>query len=201
MSNESNDFRNQDPKFDQTEDRKKTKKRQDHGRMHAVRNSLLTRGLLNALRGHGQNMRQLRETERALRNALRPSGPLGDLFFDKFWASVLRLILCSQLESAALADTGDESSPVTVLPELHRKSEPMLMLSPSPRELSTFDMHPSETDLLHQLSLIARYDRAASREMYRCLSLLLLLRDAGDGALTDWAAATAGTKLKENANG
>jgi len=45
---------------------------------------MLSRGLLEFLRRDGQNIRSLREREGALRKAIRPEGPLGEIFFDQF---------------------------------------------------------------------------------------------------------------------
>lgn len=173
-------------------DPQEPKKRKDRGRLHSTRNSLLCRGLLETLQRNGQNLKPLRAMEKALRDTLLPTGPLAELFFDKFWASVLRLILTAQLENLAMRPSEADVSCASRLPQLYRRSEPML---------SEFEGHETNqgagntgAEILHRLSLIARYDRAASREMYRTLSLLLILRDQGNSALTDWAMATAGIK-------
>ena len=49
-------------------------------------------------------------------------------------------------------------------------------------------------DLLRGLVLAQRYDRHHSREMYRSLALLLLLRRGGEAALEDWASEMFGAK-------
>ncbi len=51
-----------------------------------------------------------------------------------------------------------------------------------------------EPDMFRRLALIARYDRAASREMYRTLGLLMLLRDDGEKGLANGIRAAAGIK-------
>jgi hypothetical protein len=190
-----------DPKeeheFSPVQDRKESPKRKDRGKLHATRNSVLSRGLLEALRHHGQNIRQLREMERALRATLRPTGPLGELFFDRFWNSILRLILASLLEEKGLTQKSAQSPRKLGLPELHNEFEPVLIIPEKEDDLSGQMGTPLfDAGLVHQLSLIARYDRAASREMYRSLSLLLVLRDQGDdSALLSWADAMVGIKL------
>jgi hypothetical protein len=172
------------------------KKRKDLGRLHPTRNSLLCRGLLETLRRNGQNLKPLRAMEKALRGALRPTGPLAELIFDKFFASVLRLVLSSQLEQSATMSSDAHVSRAPRLPQLHRRSEPML--SQFANDEMTPVLSDSDTAILHRLSLLGRYDTAANREMYRSLSLLLVLRDEGDPGLVEWAKAAAGIKSKED---
>jgi hypothetical protein len=50
------------------------------------------------------------------------------------------------------------------------------------------------SDLLHGLVLAQRYDRHHSREMYRSLALLLMLRRGGEAALESWAIEMFGAK-------
>jgi hypothetical protein len=179
----------------QPSDQHEPKKRKDRGRLHSARNSLLCRGLLETLQRNGQNIKPLRAMEKALRDTLLPTGPLAELFFDKFWASVLRLILTAQLESLAMRSEADVSR-ASRLPQLYRRSEPML--SEFESDATNQGAGNSGAEILHRLSLISRYDRAASREMYRTLSLLLILRDQGNVALTDWAMGAAGIKGRDD---
>lgn len=167
------------------------KKRADAGKVHRPK-SIFSRGLVATLRRNGANVKELRVIERGLREMLCPEGPLAELFFDKFWACVLRLMLCGQLEGLPAAAESDVSSSHR-LPQLRRGFEPMLSQFDD-ANVNRSSPTTSDTDLLHRLSLIARYDRAASRELYRCLSLLLVLRDQGEAGLSDWAVATAGIK-------
>ena len=51
-----------------------------------------------------------------------------------------------------------------------------------------------EPDMFRRLALIARYDRAASKEMYRTLGLLMLMRDGGEQGLASGIRAAAGIK-------
>lgn len=195
-----------DPKeeheFSPVQGRKESPKRKDQGKLHATRNSVLSRGLLEALRHHGQNIRQLRDMERALRSTLRPHGPLGELFFGRFWISILRLILASLLEEKGLTQKSAQSPRKLGIPELHNEFEPVLIIPEKEDDLSGQTGAPLfDAELVHQLSLIARYNRAASREMYRSLSLLLVLRGQGDeSGLLNWAAAMVGIKLTSKDN-
>ena len=51
-----------------------------------------------------------------------------------------------------------------------------------------------EPDMYRRLALLARYDRAASKEMYRTLGLLILMRDDGEKGLASGIRAAAGIK-------
>ena len=55
-------------------------------------------------------------------------------------------------------------------------------------------------DLLRGLVLAQRYDRHHSREMYRSLALLLLLRRGREAALESWAIEMFGTKHPHKEN-
>jgi hypothetical protein len=50
------------------------------------------------------------------------------------------------------------------------------------------------------LVLVQRYDRHHSREMYRSLALLLLLRRGGEAALESWASEMFGPKQLRREN-
>jgi hypothetical protein len=54
------------------------------------------------------------------------------------------------------------------------------------------------SEVFRRLTLTARYDRSAAREMYRMMSLLLIMRSEGQTGLENWVRATAGVK---NGNG
>ena len=61
-----------------------------------------------------------------------------------------------------------------------------------------------DSDVFRRLALIARYDRSAAREMYRTMSLLLIMRSEGEAGLENWVRATVGVKNeigKDNKNG
>jgi hypothetical protein len=76
--------------------------RKDRGQKHAVRGSVLSRRLLEALTQRGENARTLRRLEADYRSELRPKGAVGRLVFDRFWQSILRLILLASLEARGL---------------------------------------------------------------------------------------------------
>jgi hypothetical protein len=173
--------------------------RKDRGRLHAVRSSAMYRGLLESLRRFGENPKALRRMEAELRAALGPIGPVGNLLFARFWSAVLRLILVERLEQAELATKGSSSKCSIPVPSLRESSIPILVLPPEHGN-SPSDPGASESlepELFSRLALIARYDRAASREMYRTLGLLLLMRSRGEKGLADAIRAAAGIRLDD----
>jgi hypothetical protein len=176
--------------------------RKDRGRRHAVHGSVLSRSLIRTLERLGENVRALRKIENELRATLKPRGALGRLFFDRFWASVLRLILVARLEEGGLASGGTTAS----VPSLREGDLPILVLPGSadgsmddPGKKVVFD-----DEAFRRLALVARYDRSAAREMYRTMSLLLIMRTEGETGLENWVRATAGVKNgvgSDNKNG
>jgi hypothetical protein len=158
--------------------------RKDRGCLHAVRGSVLSRGLLHTLQRLGENVRTLRRMESGLRADLKPKGALGRLIFDQFWASVLRLILVARLEEAGLAPQGSTSKTSVSVPFLREEAVPTLVL---PTEGEQFEHDQEErnfdSDVFRRLALLSTYYRAASREMHRAHDLLELMRDGGE---TGW---------------
>jgi len=171
--------------------------RTDQGRLHAVRDSALSRRLLETLCRCGENRRSLRRMEAELRAELKPIGPLGNLLFGRFWSCVLRLILASHLEGIGLITNAVPSKSGVTIPYLHEGSVPTLMthsedngVSGDPKKSEAIDQ-----DLFRRIALVARYDRSASREMYRTLGFLLVMREGGGKGLT--AAVRAASGIKE----
>ncbi len=169
--------------------------RTDRGRLHARQDSPLSRGLLETLCKCGENRRSLRRMEAELRAELKPAGPLGKLLFDRFWSCVLRLIFGSHLEGKGLF-TSAVPSKSSAVPYLQDGPVPILVtqtqdnnVTDDPKESEVMDQ-----DLFQRLALIARYDRSASREMYRTLGFLLVMRDGGGKGLTAAVRAAAGIK-------
>ena len=173
--------------------------RTDQGRRHAARDSVLSRGLLELLSRHGENLRTLRRMKAELRGVLKPEGSLGKLFFDRFWSCVLRLIYVGRLEEAGLEPRTNRAKgrmPITVLRE---GSLPVLLTPEEQDDLTAGSetVNALEPDVFRRLALIARYDRAASREMFRMLGLLLLMRDDGESGLANGIRAAAGIKSSD----
>jgi hypothetical protein len=170
--------------------------RKDRGCRHVVHSSVLSRSLIQTLERRGENVRALRKIESELRAALKPQGALGRLLFDRFWASVLRLILVARLEEDGLAPQGIASKDTATVPSLREGRLPVLVV---PEDGDGSNDGPDETlasdsELFRRLSLIARYDRSAAREMYRAMSLLLTMGSEGQTGLENLVRATAGVK-------
>jgi len=164
-------------------------RRKDSGQPHRVHHGVLSREVLAALARLGENPKTYRRLERQFRAALRPSAPWGNLFFDRFWASYLRLMLIGRLEIQLLGSkpAGNEASAPSL--SLMPGKQPTLVLTEGHGQLSKAEPPFTELppNLLGQLVLAQGYDRHYAREMYRALALLLLLRRGGEAALEAWA--------------
>ena len=164
-------------------------RRKDLGQPHRVQHGVLSREVLAALTQRGGNPKTYRRLERQFRAALRPSAPWGNVFFDRFWACYLRLMLIGRLEAELLNSkpAGNRAStlPLSLMPGkqptlVHPDAEGQVSKAESP----LVELSP---DLLRQLVLAQRYDRHYAREMYRALAVLLLLRRRGEEGLELWA--------------
>jgi hypothetical protein len=170
--------------------------RTDQGRLHAVRDSVLSRGLLETLTRYGENPRKLRRMERELRTVLKPEGPLGKLFFDRFWSCVLRLILLSRLEEIGLAPRSNAAKRPIAVPSLREGLMPVLLSGEEHEDVTAVSrtVEALEPDVFHRLALIARSDKSCSKEMFRNLGLLILMRDGGESGLASGIRDAAGIK-------
>lgn len=179
--------------------------RKDRGRRHGVRGSVLSRGLIQALERHGENVRALKKMENELRATFKPRGPLGRLF-DRFWASILRLILVARLEEKGLAPKRIAGKDSASVPSLREGVLPILVV-PEAGDISIDDPGKAtvfDSEVFRRLALVTRYDRSAAREVYRTMSLLLIMRSDGEAGLENWVRATAGVKNgigEDNKNG
>lgn len=164
-----------DPPIDDrdTTPRISSARRKDEARLHVTRHAILSRFPLEALAALGENTRQLRKLEKKFRAELKPSGVVGELLFDRMWSSYLRCLLVARAEAVALAPT---------------------------EHLLTLDLEPQLSTELRHLALVHRYDAHFSREMYRGLGMLLLLRDSGEAGLQRWVNKTIGAS-KEHSEG
>jgi hypothetical protein len=170
-------------------DRSRKSSRADCGKLHRTRHGILSREALGALIKMGEDRKTLRRLERHFRAELRPAGPLGSLFFDRFWSSYLRLILIGLLETRLIGDQSLGRRSGTLSLALVPGSQPILVSQdsngPTSETASFGEQLPP--DLLRELVLVQRYDRHHSREMFRALAVLLLLRRGGEAALESWA--------------
>jgi hypothetical protein len=109
----------------------------------------------------------------------------------------------TRLEEGALASQQTAVKRLVSMPSLQEGPIPTLLLPDAddavenPENSGGFD-----AEVFRRLGLIARYDRSAARELYRTVSLLLLMRSEGQAGLESWVRATAGIKNREeNKNG
>ena len=167
------------------------RQRKDFGQSHRVQHGILSREVLGTLTQLGENPKTYRRLERQFRKALQPKGTFGRLFFDRFWSSYLRLMLIARLEARLLrprlAKKRNSLASVSLVPD----NLPTLILPDGDDQASEDDSALTElpAELLRQLVLAQRYDRHHSREMYRCLAVLFLLRRGGEELLESWASA------------
>jgi hypothetical protein len=153
--------------------------RKDKNHFHATRHGVLSRYPLEALASLGENTRNLRRIERKFREELKPSGILATTLFDRFFSSYLRCLLAARAEAATFAQTDQPAGEPPHFVSLKERDVPTLVLQDS-SGASTAHL---PADLLRQLALAARYDAHFSKEMYRALALLLVLRNGGEAAL------------------
>ena len=183
---------NAEQEFRKREPRKVCRK--DSGKLHRAKHGILSREALDALVQAGEDKKTLRRLERQYRAALRPIGPFGSLFFDRFWASYLRLLLTGRLETRLMAGNSGGKSKAESLALVPGHQPTLVRQDPEGQPSgATPMMQELPADLLHDLVLVQRYDRHHSRELYRALGLLLLLRRGGEPALEDWASEILGS--------
>lgn len=140
--------------------------RKDKGTLHAPRHRMLSRPLLEALSRRGENVRQLRQAETALREELQPQGIISEILFDRMWSSYLRCLLIVRSESRVLTkDRLPETFDLSYLPQGPKQHTPPF----------TFD-DISRVHLEH-LALIQRYDAHFAREFCRAAESLIARRD------------------------
>jgi hypothetical protein len=175
-------------------DRSRKSCRADSGKLHRIRHGILSREVLNVLVQMGEDRRTLRRLEKQFRVALRPTGTMGNLFFDRFWSSYLRLMLICAMEARFIQGHLSNKTTPTSLVALVPGPQPALVSQDSEGQQSEAAQYGEDLppDLFRELVLVQRYDRHHSREMFRALSLLLLSRRGGEEALEDWAAEMVG---------
>jgi hypothetical protein len=143
----------------------------------------------------GDDRKTFRRLERQYRAALRPTAPFGNLFFDRFWSSYLKLILVGRLETQLFAGKSVDKSKSASLALIPGRQPTLVSQHPGGQPVEAIPLNEElPPDLLRGLVLAQRYDRHHSREMYRSLALLLLLRRGGEAALEDWASEMLGGK-------
>jgi hypothetical protein len=176
-------------------------RRMDSGKLHRVKHGILSREALDALVQVGGDRKSFRRLERQYRAALRPIGPFGNLFFDRFWSSYLKLNLVGRLETQLFAGKSVSKSKPESFALVPGQQPTLVRQDPDGQPSgATPMMQELCPDLLRELVLAQRYDRHHSREMYRSLALLLLLRRGGEAALESWASEMFGAEQPRKEN-
>lgn len=153
-------------------------KRKDKNRLHSTRHAVLSRYPLEALARLGENVRSLRNLERGLRAELEPPGVAGAILFDRFWSSYLRCLLAARAEGVVFDPTDRHAEKPDHAAEIREDVLPTLVLNDQAPANRAFP-----PDLFRQLTLVARYDRHFSREMYRAYALLVIAKGGGQAGL------------------
>jgi hypothetical protein len=158
------------------------RKRADRGHLHATRHGVLSRCPLEALQKLGEDIRKIRRLERRYRESLKPVGAIGLMVFDRFWSSYTRLLLAARIETSLIVPGVASADPHKAPPQLNELEVPTLVFSDKSEVVSITQILPA--DLTRELALIQRYDCHFSRELYRSLHLLLVMREGGEDGLT-----------------
>ena len=161
--------------------KKKLRKRQDHGRLHATRHAVLSRFPLETLERLGENVKKYRAIERRFRAVLKPDGEIALMLFDRFFSSYLRCVLAARFESGVVVSRTSSANGPVAPAFLHDGAVPTLIF---PDVTDGESIPPSlPPDLFRELALVQRYDRHFNNDMIRTLYLLLAVRDGGEDAL------------------
>jgi hypothetical protein len=136
---------------------------------------------LEALQSLGEDVKKFRRLEGRFREALKPDGAIAGMLFDRCFSSYLRCVLAARLEASAVAPTATSANPSAVVPLLRERDVPTLVLPNGHEGTSIRATFPEE--VFRELVLVERYDRHFCREMYRALSLLLVMRNGGEDGL------------------
>jgi hypothetical protein len=127
--------------------------------------------LLEGLARRGENIRQLREFERALRKDLQPDGVSAELLFDRMWSSFLRLLHIVRSEARVLTADRAPTYMEIEIPGLPKLDKP------------SFSFDDLSLTRLQYLALVQRYDSHFSRDFFRAMGLLVAMRDGGKAGL------------------
>jgi hypothetical protein len=148
--------------------------RKDKNCVHAMHHGILAAQPFQALIRLGENAKRLRRIERTFRTELKPTGAVAGLLFDRFWSSYLRCLMAARFESSILIPIKSPEREEQT-PTLRQGENPVLIWQEGDL---TSELTLSQS-VFRELVLVERYDRHFSRELYRSLCALLLLRDGG----------------------
>jgi hypothetical protein len=144
--------------------------RKDRRQLHATHHGVHSRRLYEALAKRGENVRELRRIELALRKELQIKGIFAEIFFDRMWACFLRCLLITIAEKDLFA----EGNLAANFEERLKQANTLVLATGSSKDGG---------GLLNGLSVLQRYDAHNWREFNKALGMLLELRAAGNDGL------------------
>jgi hypothetical protein len=159
-----------------------TQARKDKGKVHRCRHGVLAGSVVEALSHLGEHPKTIRRLEKKFRAALKVEGILGDLVFDYWWSSALRVMLIGRLEATAVKSLCAGSKPESPLPLL-----PPLILQQDSNQIGSIQTFPGDVqpDVFRVLAVAQRYHAHHGRIVERMLALLVVLSEGGETALVD----------------
>jgi hypothetical protein len=154
--------------------------RKDKNRVHTTRHGVLSRYPLETLVSLGENKRRLLKIEKNFLAELRPAGAIANAIFDKMFSCYLRCLLAAKLEARALIPV-DSPGPHggRRVARISAEELPTLIFS----DETQHHLYNLSSDLWSQIALVQKYDSHFSREFFRSLGLLLVLKTGGEASL------------------
>ena len=167
-----------------------TRTRKDKNRVHSTRHGVLSRYPLQILINLGESKRRLLKIEKNFLADLEPRGTIGNALFDRMFCAYLRELLAGKMEAQAMAMV-DSSTPRDGMRAVGISAQelPTLIFSAD----SQRDLVILSPNLWTQIALVQKYDTYYSREFFRCLGLLLVLKNGGEAALAKCVSKVLGT--------
>jgi hypothetical protein len=154
--------------------------RKDKNHVHSSRHGILCRDPLEILVSLGENKRRLRKIEKNFLAELKPSGTIANVIFDRMFSCYLRCLLAAKLEARALNPV-DSPGPHggRRVARISAEELPTLIFS----DETQHHLQNLSSDLWSQIALVQKYDSHFSREFFRSLGLLLVLKTSGEAGL------------------
>jgi hypothetical protein len=154
--------------------------RADKNHLHSTHHGVLCREPLETLVRLGENKRHLRQIEKNFRAELKPSGTIANAIFDRMFCCYLRCLLAAKLEARALAAVDSpQASGRRRVARISSEELPTLIFS----DETQHHLQNLSSGLCGQIALVQKYDSHFSREFFRSLGLLLVLKNSGEVGL------------------
>jgi hypothetical protein len=175
---------------DQSGAKGSTRARKDKDCVHRTRHGILSRYPLQILIDQGESKRRLLQIEKNFISDLAPTGTIGNAIFDRMFSSYLRVMLAGKMESRTMIVVDSPARPDGMqVAGISAQELPTLIFSADPRG----DLQNLSPESWSQIALVQKYDSYYSREFFRCLGLLLVLKHGGELALAGNVSKVLGT--------